>query len=222
MKNIKTSKISSIILWAVLGLSVVHFTFLILGLFNVVNQPMLEREGFNYIVSFVLVVLCLLSYIAFMFVEKQKNLVIPTWFKIFLYVCFFVFTNVYYYFGLYSNLYGLIVLYACLALILNIVSLAIFFNAQKTDTNIVRTTPAYSAMSIFAYTVCFATVIEVIVSALKIAIIPESALTTLSYFVIDICVVLIVTIVMSILYSLSLSKKKKLINNCLVKVYKEN
>lgn len=219
----KTNKISasSIILWCVLGLSLVHFTFLLLGLFNVLNQPMLEKENFNFVVSFVLVALCLAFYIAFMFIEKKKNLVVPAWFKIVLYVSFYVFTNLYYYFGLYSTIYGLIGFYAVLALILNIISLALFFNAQKTDSNLLRATPSYSAMTIFAYTVCFATVIEVIISALKVALIPTSLFSSLSYFIIDICVVLIVSILMSIFYSLSLSKKKKFINACLIKVYKE-
>ena len=72
----KTKKISAseIILCCILGLSLVHFTFLLLGLLNVVNQPMLERDGFNYVVSFVLVAICLIIYIAFMFIEKKKNL----------------------------------------------------------------------------------------------------------------------------------------------------
>ena len=37
-----------------------------------------------------------------MFIEKWRNLIIPNWFKNLFYVAFFVFTNIYYFFGLFN------------------------------------------------------------------------------------------------------------------------
>ena len=221
MKNTQQKiKLSSVLLWAVLALSLVHFTFLLLGLFGIIVPACLEREGFNYILSFVLVAICLVLYVVLMVIEHKKKMVMPEWFKNVFYVGFYVFTNVYYYFGLYGTLAGLLIFYVCLAFVLNIISLSIFFNTQKTDSNVLRTTNTFTSLTTFTYAVTGGALIETIISAFKLIFAKNSVFSTLSMFIIDMCVIVLVSIIMAIIYGSSLSKKKTVINGCLIKFYK--
>ena len=222
MKKDKTSKVkfSTALLWIVLVLSILHFALLMLGLFGVVSPSFLDRAGFNYIVSFVLVILCLVMYIILMVVEKKKSLVIPEWFKIVFYVGFFVFTNVYYYFGLYATLAGLIVFYIYLSIVLNILALSVFFNTQKSENNVLKTTNTFTALSTCAYAISAGAMLETIISAFKIIFAKNSTFSTLSMFIIDMCIIILVSVIMAIIYYGSLSKQKIVINKCLIKYYK--
>ena len=216
-----TLKLSTILLYTVLLFSVVHLTFLMLSVFNVVPMHFLETINFNYVIAFVLVGICLLLYIALMLIEKTKKLVIPEWFKDVFYIGFFVFTNIYYLFGLYSTLAGLIVFYVFLAFVLNIISLSIFFNIQKSETNVLKTTTTYTVFTTFAYAVAFFAMVETIISAFKIIFTSSSAFTTLSMLIIDMCIGVLVSLLIAIAFAISLSKKKRLINKCLIKYYKD-
>ena len=220
MKQTKNLSFSTILLYILVGLSAVHFVFLMLGLFNVLTPSCLERNSFNYIVAFVLLVLLLAVYILFIFVQTKKNLVIPTWFKIVLCVGLYVFTNVYYYVGLYQTLAGIIVAYVFLAIVLNIFALSIFFNSQKAENGYLKTTPSYAGFSILSISTCLATIFEIIVSVCKIIINQSSSFASLSMIVIDLCTVLLVSIIFCFVFTISLSKSKKAINSCLIKVYK--
>lgn len=213
-------KFSSILLWIVLVLSVAQIAILMLGLFGVMTPSFLDRAGFNYIVGFVLVALCLALYITLMVIEKKKNLIIPEWFKIVFYIGFYVFTNVYYYFGLYVTLAGLIVFYVYLAFVLNILALSVFFNTQKSENNVLKTTTTFTALTTFTYAVSAGAMIETIISAFKIMFAKNSTFSSLSMFIIDICIIILVSIIMAIVYGTSLSKKKVVINKCLIKYYK--
>ena len=213
-------KLSSVLLWVVLGLSLVHFTFLLLGLFGIITPTCLERDTFNYIVSFVLVAVCLVLYIVLMVVEKKKKMIMPEWFKNVFYVGFYVFTNVYYYFGLYGTLAGLIVFYVYFSFVLNIISLSIFFNTQKSDNNVLSTTNTFTSLTTFTYAVTGGALIEVIITAFKLVFAKNSVFSTISMVIIDMCIIILVSIIMAMIYGSSLSKRKKVINACLIKFYK--
>lgn len=220
MKNKESIKLSSILLWVVLGLSLVHFTFLLLGLFGIITPACLERDTFNYIVSFVLVAICLILYIILMVVEKKKKMIMPEWFKNVFYIGFYVFTNVYYYFGLYGTLAGLVVFYVYFAFVLNIISLSIFFNTQKSDNNVLSTTSTFTSLTTFTYAVTGGALIEVIITAFKLVFAKNSIFSTISMVIIDMCIIILVSIIMAMIYGSSLSKKKRVINACLIKFYK--
>jgi len=219
MEKSKKITFSSILLYVVLALSLVHFTFIMLSLFNVLTPAFLESNNFNYVIGFVLVGVCLALYIILMFVEKSKKLSIPEWFKVVFYIGFYVFTNVYYFLGLYSTLAGLIVFYAYLAFVLNIIALSIFFNTQKSETNILKTTTNYTVMTTFAYAITGGALIETIISAFKILLAKTSVFSTLSMLIIDMCTMILVSVIMAIIFALSLSKTKTIINKCLIKYY---
>lgn len=217
----KQIKLSSILLWTTLSLSPIHFAFLMLGLFGIITPACLERNTFNYIVSFVLVAVCLSLYIVFMIIEKKNKLIFPEWFKNMLYIGLYIFTNIYYYFGLYQNIIGLIVFYAYLGVLFNIISLAIFFNTQKSADNSVKASNTFVSITTFAYSLTFGVMLEIIVATLKLIFIKNTKYATLSVFIIEMCVVVLVSVVMAIIFYRSLSRKKQVINNCLIKYYNE-
>lgn len=217
----KKNKFISILIYSLLALSLVHCTFLLLGLFDVLTPDCLSRETFNYILAFILCAVLIGLYVLFAFIENKKNLVVPTWFKIVLFVGLYVFTNVYYYFGLYTHLAGIIVAYVFLAVVLNIFALATFFNSQKTEAGYLKASNTYTCFTVFATTLCFATIFEIFVSTLKIIFIKTSTFASLSMMVLDLCVVVLVSLVFAVLFSISLAKSKKFINGCLIKVYEK-
>ena len=222
MKNSdKKFLFSDFLLWSVLVLSIAHLVFLLLGVFNVLTPKWLTREYFNYILAFVLVALCLCLYICLMLVERTKRLVIPEWFKVVFYVGFYVFTNIYYYFGLYGSVAGLIVFYLFFAFVLNIIALAVFFNTQKSDTNVLKTSTTFTTLTTFTYAVSAGAILEVLVSAVKIIFFSKTIFATLQMMIIEMCIIILVSILMAIAFSLSMIRTKKLINNCLIKFYKE-
>lgn len=219
----KQSKIafSEILLWIVLALSIVHLVFLMLGLFGVLTPSYLERPYFSYIVAFVLVALCLMMYICLMIIEKRGRMIMPEWFKVVFYVGFYIFTNVYYYFGLFGSVAGLIIFYMFLAFVINIIALAVFFNTQKSENNVLKGGVTFTTVTVFCYSVAAGALLETVISAFKMVLFSQTMFATLSMFIIDMCVIVLVSIVMAIAFGLSLSKTKALINKCLIKMYNE-
>lgn len=222
MKKTNNIKLSTILLYSALVFSVTHLTFLLLSLFNVVPMKFLDDIKFNYVIALVLVGICLLLYIAFMFIEKSKKLVIPEWFKDVFFVGFFVFTNIYYLFGLYSNIISLVIFYIYLTSVINIISLSIFFNIQKSETNILKTTTTYTVFTTFTYSVALFAMLETVISAFKIVFVKTSTFATLSMVIIDMCIGILVSLLFAISFAISLTKRKKLINGCLIKYYNNN
>lgn len=218
-KVVKKNLFVPILIYSLLVLSLVHCTFLLLGLFDVLTPDCLLRQHFNYVLAFVLCALLIALYVLFAFVENKKNLIVPIWFKTVLYVGLFVFMNTYYYLGLYEHLASLIVAYTFLAVVLNIFALSLLFNSQKSESGLLKASNTYVCFNVFAISICFATIFEILVSTLKIIFIKSSNFASLSMLVLDLCVVFLVSLVFAVMFSISLTKSKKLINGCLIKVY---
>ena len=219
-KTKKHIKISNILLWCTLLFSLVHFTFLMLGLFNVLTPDCLNREHFSYITAFILVSVCLLIYILFVFIANKNNLVFPEWFLILFYIGLFMFTNTYYYLGWHENFIGISFIYAFAAVMFVIISLSAFYNTQKDKNGYLKTTTNYASATILAYSIALGTVAELIVSALKLIFIPNTIYASLSLFVLDISIIVLVSSIFAIMFYISLNRNKKLINGCLIKIYK--
>ena len=129
MKNFKKDLACNITLISVLVCTLIHLTFLILGIFDVVNLK--TTVSFNYILAFVLVIACLLLYILGFFISRQQKLSIPSWFRIMFYIAFFVFTNTYYVLGLYENIWLLLIFFAYISVLINIICLSLFTTFKK-------------------------------------------------------------------------------------------
>ena len=216
----KNKKPSLIVLSLSLGLSVAFLVLLCLGLFGVVVPSWIKDSSFNFMFAFVLVALNLALDIVFMVIETKQKLDIPEWFRVVFFVGFFIFTNVYYYFGLYSIIYTQILFYVYLAIVLAILSISIFFNVQKDENNILKTKNAYAAISTFTYSTSMFLMIETVISAVKI-IAQQNITNGLVSFLIHSCVSIFVSLIISIAFYASLCRKKKFINACLIRTIKK-
>lgn len=195
-------------------LSALHLTFLLLNLFNVFNIKVLDRSTFNYIIAFILLGVCLILYFLLMLLEKVWKFNMPNWLKCMFYIGFFVFTNIYYTFGLFEIFWTIIAFYVYLGFILNIISLSVFFNLQKTDNGIIKTNNVFVATFIFCASVATATLIEIIIASIKLLTNASLLATT---FIANLCAIILVSLLMSTMFYLSLAKSKKIINKCLIK-----
>ncbi|MBQ8468166.1 MAG: hypothetical protein IJ542_00220 [Clostridia bacterium] len=210
-------KLSNILLYGALGVCGAWTILLALGAFGVLNIASIAGSHFNYVWALVIVVVCLLCYVAFMFVEKIRNLIIPDWFKCLFYLAFLIFTNVYYLFSWYHTIAGTLVFVAYLAVLFNILSVSLFYNTQKDAKNIVKTTDRFLVFSAFSYASLGIVIYEVIALLVKAITKSTSVLSGAAMIVTEISLMLCVNFVFAILFAMSLKKTKQFINACLIK-----
>ena len=210
-------KLSTILLYTALVLSGAWLVVLTLGLFNVINLTAVAGKNFNYIAAYIIVIVGLALYILFMFIEKWRKLIVPAWFKNLFYVAFFVFTNVYYFFGLYQTIAGLIVFDVYLACLLNIAAVSLFYNTQKDSKNAVKTTEKFLAFSSFSYAVSGAVIYQVISCLCKVLAKTEGLFASLAMVVTELCIFVFVSLLFALFYALSMKGSRKFVNACLIK-----
>lgn len=198
----------------VFAFSTIHLTFLLLSLFNVFRPDVMTRESFSYVVAFILLAVCLLLFLSLMLTEKFGKIKMPNWLKCVLYFGFFIFTNVYYAIGAFENMWFMIVFFIFLSFVVNIVSLSLFYNLQKTDNGIIKTNNGFVAFFTFCASVTAITLINIILSSINILL--NSAATT-TLFIAYISAAILVSLSMSVIFYMSLTKTKKIINACLIK-----
>lgn len=216
MNEFKKDLACNITLISVLSFTLIHLLILTLNLFGVTSLEF--HENFNYLVAYILVIVCLLLYVGGFFITKTKDLVIPVWFRILFYVAFYLFTNVYYICGFYHNIYTIILFFAYVAFLVNIIALSVFYNVQKDEKNRLKSTPKYLITTVFFYATAINAIIQFVINMVKAFAFPKYEFATLLTFVVEMSTMLLVTIIMAILFNTSLNKSKTLINSCLVKV----
>lgn len=216
MKKISKPELAcTLTLSGVLVATVVHIILITLNLFGVTNFNV--PTDFNYIFAYILTIVCLALYIFGFFVARLKKIIFPAWLRILFYVAFFLFTNVYYILGLFDNLIALAAFYAYIALLINVLSVSIFYNTQKDEKNRLKSSNRFIVLSVFCYSIAFSTFAEFIISAVKVIFFKTAATTTLLAYVISISSMLVVNIALAVAFLISLKKTKKFINACLVK-----
>lgn len=216
MKNQKPSYIT---LSLSLALSVIYLVILFLGVFGVLVPAWQINSNFNYLIAFCLVAINFILTIVFLAIEKHSLLDIPEWFRVVFFVGFFIFTNLYYYFNLYNLIYTNIVFYLYLALVLSILSISIFYNVQREDKKVVKVNNKFASVSTFTYSTSIFLILEAVITGLKLLF--NNTLITnngIILFLINTCTVVLICAVISILFYVSLSRKKVFVNKCLIKV----
>lgn len=215
MKTFKKDLYSNITLISVLVFSSIHLLILTLNLFGATSLAF--PENFNYIFAYFLVIISLALYILAFFVSDLKRWHIPAWLKIMFFIAFFVFTNVYYITGAFASIFAVILMFIYLGFLINVVSVSIFYNAQKDEKNRLKASQKYIVTSVFMYSVAISCMLEFLSVLVKTFFIPEFVLSTLPTVLAEMGTLLLVSIVMAIVFNLSLSKTKVFINKCLVK-----
>ncbi len=210
-------KLNNILLYSAIVLSGLWIIMLSLGMFEVFNLYKVAGTNFNYWWAFAIVIVCMLLYIGFLFIEKIKNLDIPAWFKNLFYVAFFVFTNVYYLFGLYHTIAGIVIFDICFAALINILAVSLFYNTQKDAKNAVKTTDKFLVFSCFCYSSAAILIYQLIVGICKCFAKKLIITNIAALFVTEISTMLCVTFVFAIIFTLSMRGSRRLVNNCLIK-----
>ena len=215
MNEFKKNLSINITLITVLVFTFVHLLILTLNLFGVTELTF--PENFNFLLAYLLIILSLGLYIASFFLVKIRNIRVPNWISIVFYISFFLFTNVYYICGLFSNLIAIIFLFAYVAVMINIICLSIFYNLQKDEKNRLKSSKSYIVASVFLFSVAACAILILLITAIKAFFFPTYEMSTLYVYVIEMCTMVLISIVMTICFSLSLSKTKAFINSCLIK-----
>lgn len=213
-------KLSKIILYVLLAACAVWAVMLSLGAFGAIKTNAFASEHFNYVIALVVDIVCLVLFVGLLFIEKIRGLTIPEWFKIVFYVEFFVLTNVYCYFGLYQTAAGLIVCAIMLAIIFNILSVSVFYNTQKDESNNVKVSEKFLVFSCFGYSILFAFVYEIIQCLIRLS--ASSVLNVLAVMAAEMGMFLLVSFAFALVFALSLKRSKRIINACLIKLNKPN
>lgn len=215
MENFKKDLACNITLIVALVFTFVHLFILTLNLFGVTN---LNFSGnFNYILAYVLVVLCLVLYIGSFFITKIKGLVVPSWFRIMFYIAFFLFTNTYYIAGGFTHIATIIIFFVYLSFLSTIANVSIFYNTQKDEKNRLKTSRNYITTSVFFYSLGTNAILELIITSIKSFVFPNFKFTTLNMFIVEMSSMILTTIILCFAFSISLARSKKLINYCLIK-----
>ena len=215
MNNFKKDLACNITLISVLACTLIHLTFLILGIFDVVDLK--TTDSFNYIVAFVLVIICLLLYIFGFFISNIKKLVIPVWFRIMFYIAFFIFTNTYYVAGLYENIWTVLLFFAYISVLINIICLSLFYNIQKDEKGRLKTSAKYLCTCVCMWSIAVCSFVQFVVNFVKAFILDTYIFATLKVFAFEYLVMITVCVAMAIIYYLSLIQTKTLVNSCLIK-----
>ena len=216
MNEFKKDLTCNITLICVLAFSFVHILLLTLNLFSVTSLKFFE--GFNYLIAYVLVVVCLGLYVFGFFIKKINGLEIPAWFRMMFYIAFYLFTNVYYSLGLFKNIYALVAFFVYIAFLVNIVSLSVFYNVQKDEKNRLKSTNKFLITSVFFYATAINALIQFVINVYKWIVVPNFKYSTLTMFVVEMSAMILVTIVMAVIFACSLNRTKTVVNGCLIKV----
>lgn len=215
MKSLKKDLACNISLIVVLMFTFIHLLLLTFNLFNVTSFAL--PEYFNYIFAYVLVGISLLFYILSFLYSAKINFDFPSWLKIMFYFAFFMFTNTYYILGWFEKIWAIIILFVYVSFIISIASLSIFYNAQKDEGNRLKASAKFIISSTALYSLGFQFVLMFLVQTLKVIAFGSSVNAVLKMFVIESASMIGVTIIVSIIFYLSLIHNKSLINACLVR-----
>ena len=214
--NFKKDLASNIVLICVLAFSGIHLLLITLNLFNVTHFAL--PTNFSYITAYILMIICFCLYILGFWIERLKNLKIPTWFKMTFYISFFLFTNVYYILGLYYNLFFSLVFVACLALFFNICGLSVYFNMTKDDKNKLKASTKELIFNSTAYSIVLCALSLFVISTMKVLFCSTFVFSSLTSFVFEMLTMLVTTAIVATIFAISHRKKKIVINNCLIKI----
>jgi hypothetical protein len=215
MKNFRKDLACNITLIGVLLCLAVHLLVITLNLFGAISISL--PTYFNYIFAYFFVAVSLALYVVGFVLSAKLGASFPKWLRILFYIAFFIFTNTYYLTGLYTNLVALVFMFMYLSFCFSIVSLSVFYNAQKDDKNRLKSSRKFIVSSTFMFSLGFEFVFLLVVQAIKAFAFPDGTTSTLLVFVVEAFSMLLVSIIVSVLFNASLKRSKKFINACLVK-----
>lgn len=208
-------KTKNIFLISALALSGLWLALLLLSLFKVFDLSSVMLENFNYIMAFALIIICLAIFTISLFIENKKFLDVPEWISCAFYVAFFLFTNVYYLFGLYNIIYTNLLFYASLSVLISILSVSIYYNCLKNEVGQLKNKISFTGFLLFCISTAMSVCVELVIMFVKFCFNTNINLT--SHALASWGILLLVATVFALLFQISISGDKKFVNACLIK-----
>ena len=211
--NKKKIKISDIFLYVAIFLTFAFLIFVTIDLFTSLNSRIVGSFTPNFLLTYLMMSISTIIYILLLIFER-KNLNFPEWFKCFLIFSVFVFCSIYPYLNLFTIIYTDILYNVVFSIIINIISISIFYNLLKDNNNNLKSKPFTLSLFCFSFTVMFAVIIELIEVLFNIIIRSENIVSI--NLIIDLLVIICSSIILNIIFFISLKTDKKLINSFLI------
>ena len=212
----KEDLLCNITLICTLVFSGIHLLLITFNLLGITHFELYSK--FNYVIAYILVIASLALYIFGFYVYHFSKIYMPAWFRMLFYIAFYLFTNVYYILNWFNTLVGLIFFYAYISFLACIISLSIYFNSQKDEKNKLKVAPKSLVTSVFFYSIAGNAILQFIINFVKILAFPNYEFSTLLVYIIEFGTMIAVTTLVTIAFSLSLSRSKSFINACLIKI----
>ncbi len=216
MTNFKDDLACNIALVCVLALTGIYIILLSLNLFGATNFAL--YESFSYITAYILIVCCLAVYIVAMLLISRKKFVAPSWLRIMFYVAFFVFTNVYYFFGLFENMFWTCVMFAYFAFLAEVSALSIFYNSLKDEKNRLQVSNTFLLLCVTGIALAILFIVSLAVLVISKLALQSAILASPEKYITFMLVMLLSALFVAFSFAISLVKNKTWINACLVKV----
>ena len=216
MTKFKDDLACNIALVFVLALSGIYLILLSLSLFGVTDLNV--SSNFSYLTAYVLVIVCLALFICAMIVVNRKKFVVPSWLRILFYIAFFTFTNVYYFWGLFENMFWLCIMFAYISFIAVVCSLSIFYNSLKDEKNRLHISNSFLLLTVTSIALAILFVISLIILVISNLTLATSLLASSTNYIALMLVMFVSSLLTTLSFAVSLKKNKAWINACLVKV----
>ena len=220
MENKKNSQysISNIVLYIILAImsifAIVLVEELIRGL--IIKNTSIFTE--NYIKNLIFLIISSIIYVILMYFEEKNRLFCKNWLKISLYLYIFIALNVLNFFNLYTYRVVKYIIFVINGVYFAIFGVSIYYNYLKNENNKVKAKANMVVIFSIALSIAFAFCTELI--WYLVDLISSSETQLFKFAVFDILFALGGSIIMNILFYLSLNKTKKLINYCLIDIQK--
>ena len=216
MTKFKDDLVCNIALVIALVLTVTHLTIVSLGLFGAIELSL--PLSFSYITAYILVVVCLALFICSMLIVDRKKIMAPNWLRIMFYFAFFVFTNVYYFFGLYENLIWVSIMFGYVGFLAIVCALSIFYNSLKDDKNRLQVSNKFLLFNVLSIALAILFIVSLVVLIVNSLVMPTTLLANPNNYALIMLVMLGVAILVTISFAISLRANKSWVNLCLVKI----
>ena len=217
-KKKKKCSVSNVVTYIILGLLIACAIVLIE---EVIRNFIAKTENIftkNYIKNMIYLIITSGTYFLILLLEERKQLFCKEWLKISILVYVFITLNICNFFDLYTYRVVRYIIFAINGAFFAIFGVSIYYNYLKNENNKVKAKASMVVIFSLALTIAFSFATELIWYLVDLTAAVEPLQFKIVIF--DMVFALIGSIILNILFYLSLNKTKKFINSCLIHVQK--
>lgn len=210
--------VSEIVLFTILGLLFVLMVTMIVMSFVAISNHTQNVFSQNLIKNYIYIILTAVVLILFDIAIQNGKLYAKEWLFSILYFAILLFLNVLNIFNLYNYFVVNLIAQIALGAIYSLVGVSIYYNYLKNENNKVKAKAFMVVLFAFVFTIAFAFFVELL-KWLSCLIFNVTALS-FAKIALNVIYAVIGSVVLNLVFYLSLMGKKVFINSCLIDVYK--